>query len=152
MLGFIWFLLFSFENCSLKLFPVFGKVALLLFGLAHHISQSDASPFVMEIWRNQHPYWGLGLGQLASRRYPRQREYPHPPPPSRNNTRRTINMVVISHLLSGPEQCRLGTKAECVRTQGRNPRLPQVVRCRLTDRGTGRRGKGSSSRLVIGRE
>jgi hypothetical protein len=98
---------FSFENFSLKLFPVFGKVALLLFGLAHplegivvldHISQSGASPFVMEIWRNQHPYWGLGPGQLASRRYPRQREYPHPPPPSRNNTRRTINRVVISHL------------------------------------------------------
>jgi hypothetical protein len=42
----------------------------------------------------------LGPGQRASRCYPRQREYPHPPPPSRNNTRRTINMVVISHLFS----------------------------------------------------
>jgi hypothetical protein len=58
VLGFIWLLLFSFENCPLRLFPVFGKVALLLFGLAQpfegivvlgHISLSGASPFVIEV-------------------------------------------------------------------------------------------------------
>ena len=68
-----------------------------------HISQSGASPFVIEVALlgcNQHPRWGSRPGQLASGRYPRQREYPHPPPPSRNNTRRTINSVVISHLFS----------------------------------------------------
>src|ERR1017187_9437888 len=37
---------------------------------------------------------------MASVRYLRKREYPHPPPPSRNNTRRTINRVDISYLLS----------------------------------------------------
>jgi len=42
----------------------------------------------------------------VSRCYPRQREYPHPPPPSKNKTRRIINMVVISHLSS--LQCRAG--------------------------------------------
>jgi hypothetical protein len=46
--------------------------------------------------------------------YPRQREYPHPPPPSKNTTRRTINKVVISHLFAIPVQCRFGTKADCV--------------------------------------
>ena len=29
-----------------------------------------------------------------------------------------------------PVQCRLGTKAECVRTQSRNPMLPQTVMCK----------------------
>jgi hypothetical protein len=32
---------------------------------------------------------------MASEHYPRQREYPQPPPPSKNNTRRTINRVSI---------------------------------------------------------
>lgn len=68
-----------------------------------------------------------GPGQMASGRYPRQREYPHPPPPSTINTRRTINRVVISHLFSIAVQCRLGTKAE---PQGRNPRFPQIVMCK----------------------
>jgi len=51
---------------------------------------------------------------MARLRYPRQREYPQPPPPSKNNTRITISMVVIVHLVfAHPVQCRLGTKAEC---------------------------------------
>ena len=36
-----------------------------------------------------------GPSEMASGNYPRQREYPHPPPPSRNNTRITINKVDI---------------------------------------------------------
>src|ERR1700689_715178 len=51
--------------------------------------------------------------RMVSECYPRQREYPHPPPPSKNNTRRIINMVVISHLFSLSVPCRLRTKAEC---------------------------------------
>jgi hypothetical protein len=38
------------------------------------------------------------LSLTSSRPYPRHREYPHPPPPSKNNTTRTINMVDISFL------------------------------------------------------
>src|ERR1019366_4713485 len=62
--------------------------------------------------------------------YPRQREYPHPPPPSTNNSTTMINRVVISHLFSTSGQCSLVTKAECARTHGRNPKLPQVVTCK----------------------
>jgi hypothetical protein len=49
---------------------------------------------------------------MARERYPRQREYPHPPPPSTNNTRTTINMVIMSSpFYSILVQCRLETKA-----------------------------------------
>src|ERR1039458_9476699 len=41
-----------------------------------------------------------------------------------------INRVVISHLFSTSGQCSLVTKAECARTHGRNPKLPQVVTCK----------------------
>lgn len=41
---------------------------------------------------------------MASERYPRQREYPHPPPPSTNNTRTIINMVIMSSP-SSPSRC-----------------------------------------------
>jgi hypothetical protein len=71
-----------------------------------------------------------GPGQMASGRYPRQREYPHPPPPSRNRTRRTINMVDISHLILHSMHCSLGTNAECTPTDGGNPRRLQGTMCR----------------------
>ena len=35
--------------------------------------------------------------------YPRQREYPQPPPPSKNNTKRTINRVSMFHLCCNRE-------------------------------------------------
>jgi hypothetical protein len=44
---------------------------------------------------NRVSWFHFAVQVMASVRYPRQREYPHPPPPSTNNTRRTINRVVI---------------------------------------------------------
>ena len=42
---------------------------------------------------------GRSAGKGPAGRYPRQREYPQPPPPSKNNTTRTIKRVSISHHL-----------------------------------------------------
>jgi hypothetical protein len=44
--------------------------------------------------------------------YPRQREYPQPPPPSKNNTIRTITMVDIFYISFFHMQCRLLAKAD----------------------------------------
>jgi hypothetical protein len=41
-----------------------------------------------------------GTPQVVTKHYPRQREYPHPPPPSKNKTRRIINIVDIFSPLS----------------------------------------------------
>jgi hypothetical protein len=75
VLGFIWFLLFSFENLPLKLFPAFGGTALLLLGLAYplegivvldRIRQSGASPFGIEIALLGQPASALGVsGQVG---------------------------------------------------------------------------------------
>jgi hypothetical protein len=75
VLGFIWFLLFSFENLPLKLFPAFGRTALLLFGLAYplegivvldRIWQSGALPFGIEIALLVQPASALGVsGQVG---------------------------------------------------------------------------------------
>ena len=51
-----------------------------------------------------------------------------PTPPSRNNTRGTINRVDISHLFF--IQCRLGTKAGWMRTPHRNPGFLPVGVCK----------------------
>jgi hypothetical protein len=56
--------------------------------------------------------------------YRRKREYPQPPPPSRNNTRRTINRVDIFYLFSIQEDCRLGTKLNVCKRSSRCWRLP----------------------------
>src|ERR1035441_7356320 len=53
--------------------------------------------------------------QCLASAYPRQREYPQPPPPSRNNTRIMINRVDMYYLASSTS--RLGTKAKKVRRQ-----------------------------------
>jgi len=50
------------------------------------------------------------------RYYPRQREYPHPPPPSKNNTRRIINIVDIFYLFP-IRGVQIRGQAECVRAQ-----------------------------------
>ena len=84
MLGFFWFLLFSFEIFHSSRFR-YSVRSLLLFGLAQplqsivvldHISQRGASALVIEV--------------------------------------------------ALPVQCRLGTKAECVRTQVRYPNTPDM--------------------------
>jgi hypothetical protein len=60
------------------------------------------------MWYFLHAYDGnpesRGEGQGPAGRYLRQREYPQPPPPSKNNTRRTINtvsMVYLTHKCKG---------------------------------------------------
>ncbi len=91
---------------------------------------------------------------MAAGRYPRLREYPHPPPPSRSNTTRIINTVVISisspllDPVRWPVLCRLGAKAECAGTRGRNPRFPQrcyVVLCAIFAVHKARSGIGQTS-------
>src|SRR5579863_8347900 len=58
----------------------------------------------------------LAPSQLKSpKRYRRNREYPQPPPPSRNNTRRTINIVDIFLPLSPFTGVQVGGQGECVR-------------------------------------
>ena len=66
----------------------------------------------------------MGIG-----RYLREREYPNPPPPSTNNTSRTINRVSTFHLFS-ISAMHVGNQAECMRTQSTPPKVPQVVMCK----------------------
>src|ERR1039457_1148744 len=53
----------------------------------------------MVCWQStERSYTRLNRQPCAAGRYPRQREYPHPPPPSKNNTNRTIKIVSMSYL------------------------------------------------------
>lgn len=68
---------------------------------------------------------------MARLRYPRQREYPQPPPPSKNNTRITISMVVIVHLFFAV-QCNADWEPKLnVRTTRSKPEPLASVRCRV---------------------
>jgi hypothetical protein len=92
--GFLFNAAFQFTKLSFDLIlrARFHLVSPLLFlGLSTKASSGIVSSIRVA---------GRGPGHIASGRYARQREYPHPPPPSRNNTRSTINRVDISHLVS----------------------------------------------------
>jgi len=68
---------------------------------------------------------------MARLRYPRQREYPQPPPPSKNNTRITISMVVIVHLFFAI-QCNADWEPKLnVRTTRSKPEPRASVMCRF---------------------
>jgi hypothetical protein len=70
-------------------FRVFAALAAVLFVTRYGTLASRMRTFLLLNLSHGLPF--------ESGRYARQREYPHPPPPSKNNTRRTINTVVISH-------------------------------------------------------
>jgi hypothetical protein len=60
---------------------------------------------------------GRSAGKGRAGSYARQREYPQPPPPSRNNTKRTINKVVMSHHLPPlPFSCDIWSSSSTVRS------------------------------------
>jgi len=60
--------------------------------------------------RGQRLGWVSVPAALPASADQRHREYPHPPPPSRNNTRTTINTVVIFKPLPTPHSADCGPK------------------------------------------
>jgi hypothetical protein len=108
-----------------KLFPVFGEVALLLFGLAQplechvvpdHISRSAALAYIIavEAWSNcQRPVI------RANENIPTLRHRVE-------TTLEEQSLWSSFRTSSGFMQCRLRTNAECMRTRGR---IPTVRKC-----------------------
>ena len=131
MLGFIWFLLFSFQKLSTRTVSGIQYSALLLFGLAYPLERivvpdrtwrSDASPFGIEITLLVQP---ASAGEVSDQ-VDWAPALPAParisPPPTTEQKQHQKNNQQGRHFspLLQEMQCNLGTKAECMLNTSRN--------------------------------